>query len=115
MDHRNTVLFVGYCAAHTLGRRLMEGERVVRILGHEFRVKADVEFVGGLSTHADRDELLDYMHGMSSPPRTVYIVHGEEMQSLSFAGHLRAAGFENIHVPHEGQRFDLRKGAPAGA
>lgn len=114
-DHRNTVLFVGYCAAHTLGRRLIDGERVVRILGGEHRVRAEVEFVGGLSTHADRDELLAYVRGMSSPPRTVYVVHGDEEQSLSFAGHLHAGGFERVHVPYEDQRYDLRSGVLAGA
>lgn len=113
-DHRNTILIVGYCAAHTLGRRLMERRPVVRILRGEFRLKADVEFIGGLSTHADRDELLDYMHGMSSPPRTVYVVHGDQKQSLAYAGHLRDEGIGQVHVPREGQRFDLRTGRPDG-
>lgn len=68
----------------------------------------------GLSTHADRDELLDYMRGMSSPPRTVYIVHGDEKQSLAYASHLQGEGFNEVHVPHEGDSFDLLSGRQVG-
>ena len=111
-DGRNTVLMVGYCARHTLGRRIMERQPTIRILGEEYRLRAEVAFIGGLSTHADRDELLEYMRGMSSPPRTVYIVHGDESQSLAYAGHLRAEGMRQVHVPTEGQTFDLLEGSP---
>ena len=107
---RNTVLMVGYCAPHTLGRRLIEKQPVVRILGQEYRRRARVEQIDGLSTHADRDELLEYMRGMSSPPRTVYIVHGDEPQSLAYASHLRREGFRDIRVPREGEIYDLLTG-----
>ena len=113
-DARNTILIVGYCAPYTLGRRLMERQPVIRIFGREYRLRAEVEHIGGLSTHADRDDLLGYMRGMSSPPRTVYIVHGDEPQSLAFAGHLRGQGFNGVQVPREGQTFDLLTGAPDG-
>ncbi len=111
-DPRNTILIVGYCAPYTLGRRLMERQPVVRIFGREYRLRAEVEHIGGLSTHADRDDLLDYLRGMSSPPRTVYIVHGDEPQSLAFAGHVRGEGFDGVQVPREGQTFDLVTGKP---
>jgi len=111
---RNTVLMVGYCAPHTLGRRLIEKQPVVRILGQEYRRRARVEQIDGLSTHADRDELLDYMRGMSSPPRTVYIVHGDEPQSLAYASHLRREGFRDIRVPREGEIYDLLTGKMVG-
>ncbi|MCK4773007.1 MAG: MBL fold metallo-hydrolase, partial [Candidatus Latescibacteria bacterium] len=111
---RNTVLMVGYCAPHTLGRRLIEKHPVVRILGQEYRRRARVEQIDGLSTHADRDELLEYMRGMSSPPRTVYIVHGDEPQSLAYASHLRREGFRDIRVPREGEIYDLLTGKMVG-
>jgi metallo-beta-lactamase family protein len=111
---RNTVLIVGYCASHTLGRRLTEKQPVVKILGQQFKLRAHVEQIDGLSTHADRDELIDYMRGMSSPPRTVYIVHGDEKQSLAHASHLRGEGFDEVHVPHEGDSFDLLSGMQVG-
>ena len=111
---RNTVLMVGYCAPHTLGRRLAEKQPVVRIFGQQYRLRARVEQIDGLSTHADRDELLEYMQGMSSPPRTVYIVHGDKPQSLAYAAHLRTEGLGKVNVPHEGETFDLRSGEPVG-
>lgn len=111
---RNTILIVGYCAPHTLGRRLTEKQPVVRILGQQFRLRARVEQIDGLSTHADRDDLLDYMRGMSSPPRTVYIVHGDEKQSLAYASHLQGEGFNKVLVPHEGDSFDLLSGMQVG-
>ncbi len=111
-DPRNTILIVGYCAPYTLGRRLMEQQPVVHIFGREYKLRAEVEHIGGLSTHADRDDLLGYVRGMSSPPRTVYVVHGDEPQSLAFAGHLRGAGFDAVQVPREGQSFDLLTGVP---
>lgn len=111
-DPRNTILIVGYCAAYTLGRRLQEKQPRVRILGGEYRLRAEVEHIGGLSTHADRHDLLEYLRVMSSPPATVYVVHGDESQSLSFAGHLRSEGFSQVEVPHEGETFNLLTGAP---
>jgi len=90
----------------------MEQQPVVRIFGQEFRLRAEVEHIGGLSTHADRHDLLEHIRGMSSPPRTVYIVHGDESQSLAYAGHLRAEGMRQVHVPAEGQTFDLLEGSP---
>jgi metallo-beta-lactamase family protein len=118
-DHRNTVLLVGFCAQHTLARRLQDGEKLVRVLGNEYRVRAEVDFIGGLSTHADRDELLAYLQGMSSPPATLFLVHGEEDQSLALSATLRGAGFPHVHVPHEGETFELPAGrrvagVPAG-
>jgi len=111
-DARNTILIVGYCAPYTLGRRLMEQQPLIRIFGQEFRLRAEVEHIGGLSTHADRHDLLEHIRGMSSPPATVYVVHGDEPQSLAFAGHLRTEGISNIQVPQEGQEFDLLTGRP---
>lgn len=111
-DARNTVLIVGYCAPHTLGRRLMERQPTVRIFGEEYRLRAEVEHIGGLSTHADRGDLLDYIRGMSSPPATVYVVHGDEPQSLAFTSHLRSEGIANVQIPREGQQFDLLTGRP---
>ncbi len=109
-DHRNTVLLVGFCAQHTLARRILDGEKLVRVLGSECRVRAEVAFIGGLSTHADRDELLAYLQGMSSPPANLFLVHGEETQSLAFAATLRGAGFPQVSVPREGETFELTKG-----
>ena len=61
----NQVLLVGYQAVHTLGRRLQNKEPIVRIFGDEFEVRAEVETLGSFSAHADRNELFDYIQGLS--------------------------------------------------
>lgn len=81
----NTILFVGYQAAGTLGRIILEGARTVRILGEEHRVAARVARLNGISAHADRDELLGWMSIMQKAPRQVFVVHGEPDAAASFA------------------------------
>lgn len=86
-DSRNTVLFVGYCADNTLGRRIMDGEREVSILGGRYTVRAKIEVIDSFSGHADHSELLDYFNRMSGPKKRVWLVHGEPDHAES----LRAA------------------------
>jgi len=106
-DPRNTVLIVGFMAEHTLGRRLENGAREVRILGGTYRVRAEVRALHAYSAHADRDDLLDFVAGMERPPRRIFVVHGEERQSLSLAAALRERGAERVEVPAFGDRFPL--------
>lgn len=73
----NTVLFVGYCAANTLGRRLMDGDLEVRILGDLYPVRAKVQSLDSFSGHADHNELLQYFRQTGGPKSKVYLVHGE--------------------------------------
>jgi len=83
-DPRHTIMFVGYQAAGTLGRRLVDGEEQVRILGLDYPVTARVEQVHGFSAHADKNELLDWLQGLEKPPRTVFVVHGEPDSARDF-------------------------------
>lgn len=77
-DPKHTIMFIGYQAQGTLGRRLVEGEKDVRILGRNHRVKSEVVRIHGFSAHADRSELLDWLRNIQTPPRRVFVVHGEE-------------------------------------
>ncbi len=86
-DPKTTVLFVGYCADNTLGRRIRDGEREVPILGGRYTVRAKIEIIDSFSGHADHSELLDYFDKMSGPKQRVWLVHGEP----DHAEHLRAA------------------------
>jgi metallo-beta-lactamase family protein len=107
-DPRNTVLIVGWQAPHTLGRRLVERQAVVKIFGEEYSLKARVETINGFSAHADRDELLGYAQQLG-PRRlkSVFVVHGEESSSLALADGLEALGAGQVIVPRERQSFDL--------
>ncbi len=104
-DPRNTVLITGWQAANTLGRRLVERQPVVKIFGEEYELKAQVEKMSGLSAHADRDELLNWVGHFKTRPRHTYIVHGEEKVALTFADTLRQQGLEDVNVPFMGESF----------
>ncbi len=106
-DPRSTVMIVGWQAPSTLGRRLVENARRVRIFGEEYEVRAEVVTMNGMSAHADRDELLDWIDHFRRKPRHTFIVHGEETVSLDFSRSLRQRGLQNVHVPHLGQSFTV--------
>ena len=105
-DPANTVLIVGYCAQHTLGRRLADGSPVARIFGVEFPVKAEIRRLDGMSQHAGREELLAYAASQKKADVS-FCVHGEEESALAMAAGMRAAGFGRVEVPELGQAFDL--------
>lgn len=107
-DPRNTILIVGWQAPHTLGRRLVEKQPHVKILGEQYAVKATVAKINGFSAHADRHELLEWAGNFSKRPHQTFIVHGEEEPSLAFADALqKQLGFSNVQVPELGQSFRL--------
>jgi metallo-beta-lactamase family protein len=101
------VLIVGFQAEHTLGRRLLDGEEVVQILGEEHRVRCKVRFMPGLSAHADHAELLRFEQHLAGRCKQVFVVHGEEVAANAYAGRLRDAGFHGIEVPNKGDRFEI--------
>lgn len=75
---KNSIVFVGYQANGTLGRRLVEGEKEVSVLGERVVVKAQIHNLEGFSGHADRDGLLDWVQGLQRAPQNIFLVHGEE-------------------------------------
>ncbi len=106
-DPRNSVLIVGFMAAHTLGRRLEEGRSPVRILGGEFDVRAEVHGLHAFSAHADRNDLLEFVRGLNDPPRKIFLVHGEETQIESLGAAIAEFSDAEVHAPESGQRFEL--------
>ncbi len=103
-DPKNLILFVGYCAAHTLGAQLRSGQSPVNIFGEPHTVRAQVASVDAFSGHADRRELSEYVKHLSGDIKRITVIHGEEDQSLAFADTLRTLkpGAEVI-VPQPGQ------------
>jgi metallo-beta-lactamase family protein len=92
-NSRNTILIVGYQAENTLGRRIVERQPMIRVLGNDVELRATVEIINGYSAHADRTELAAWLGAVrrSSPKlRRVYLVHGEEEAQAALSERLRA-------------------------
>ena len=101
-DPKNTVLIIGFMAKHTLGRRIVERRRHVRIFGDEYRLRARVEVMNAFSAHADRNEILDYISPFKGRVKKIFIVHGEEEPSINLHGALKDKGF-SAHLPNPGE------------
>ncbi len=98
-EPRNTIMFVGYQAVGTLGRRIVNGEKEVRILGRKHRVKARVVRINGFSAHADKEELLKWLGALTRPPKKVFVVHGESESALQFGDYIRQETGWQVAVP----------------
>ena len=96
---RNTIMFVGYQAVGTLGRRIVDGEKEVRILGQKYRIKARVVRINGFSAHADRDELFKWLGGLEKPPMKVFVVHGESESAQRFGDYISQKTGWQVVVP----------------
>lgn len=107
----STILFVGYQSVGTLGRAIIDGANRVKIFGEEIDVKAEIARLGGLSGHADRDGLTEWLCGFTSKrPRKVFIVHGEDSVTVSFARYLKNEFGYDTYAPYSGTVFDLLSG-----
>jgi metallo-beta-lactamase family protein len=98
-----SVVIVGFQAQGTLGRKIVDGARQVKVFGEDIAVAADVYTIGGLSAHADREDLLAWAGGFEAPPGTVLVAHGEEGVSLEFSGTLRSRLGWDAEVPFPGK------------
>jgi len=102
-----SIVFVGYQAEGTLGRRIIEGAKQVKIYGEDIAVNAQIHTLGGFSAHADMNGLLEWLSTNKNPKTKVFVVHGEEEASLSFASLVsRELGFAS-YVPQWGEIVDL--------
>ncbi len=106
-DHRNLVLFVGFQAEHTLGRRLQEERPVVKIFGEELPRRAEIATIGGYSAHADADELRRWVRKLGGQVRRAFVVHGEPSAALAMAQILKEEGIRKVVIPKLGESFEL--------
>lgn len=106
-DENATVVFVGYQAAGTLGRRVADGEQQVKVLGQWIPVRCRIEKIGGFSAHADWKEVVRWLEGMPAAPKKVFVTHGETGSAEAMAARLRERFGWSIEVPHYGEKFDL--------
>jgi metallo-beta-lactamase family protein len=104
----NLVLFIGYCAEHTLGAQIMAGHEQVNIFGEPHAVRAKVAIIDSFSGHADKHELHRYIGGLAGSLQQIFVVHGEESQSLALAESLASQKPQcRVHAPEYGQVFEV--------
>jgi metallo-beta-lactamase family protein len=96
---RNMICIVSWQAPDTLGRRLADREKRVRIFGEPYDVKAEVSTIGGLSAHAGQDLLVKYATAVKAQVRKVFLVHGEQRPAETLMGKLKDAGMREIYYP----------------
>lgn len=106
-DPEATIVFVGFQAAGTLGRRILDGEPEVRILKQWTPVRCRVAKIGGFSAHADYSEVLRWLEGMQNVPSRTFLTHGEPEAANAMAGHIKERFGWNVHVPQYGERVEL--------
>ncbi len=105
-DPKTTILIVGYQAADTLGRKLVDGEKSVNIFGEPYKVKAQVYVMDAFSAHADRSDLLEYI-GRIKGLKKIFLVHGEDTQLNAFKKALKTNGYSDVHIPSPGEEFEI--------
>ncbi|MEO5804026.1 MAG: MBL fold metallo-hydrolase [Verrucomicrobiota bacterium] len=86
----NLILFIGFCAEHTLGAQILSGKPIVNIFGEPHQVRARIASLDSFSGHADKSELEDYVKAIGGNIKKIFVVHGEETQALAFGETLRA-------------------------
>lgn len=100
------VIFTGFQAQGTLGRRIVDGAPFVRLWGETIKVAAQVHTLGGLSAHADQAGLLDWLRGFTTPPR-IQLVHGEPNAQLGLQQAIRDTLGCEAHIPARGETIML--------
>ena len=105
-----TILFVGYQAAGTLGRKLIEGAECVKLFGENVEVNARICALRGISGHADKNGLLNWLSAFETPLRHVFVVHGEDQVTDEFAASIRETLGYKAFAPYSGGCVDLLTG-----
>jgi len=106
-DEKATLIFVGYQAAGTTGRRIQDGQREVKIMKNWVPVNCHVEKVEGFSAHADWQGVLRWLSGLHSAPKTVFLTHGEPEGATAMAEHIHERFAWTTVVPSFGQTANL--------
>ena len=106
-DKDATIIFVGYQAAGTTGRRVLDGEGEVKIMKHWIPVRCHVEKIEGFSAHADWKAVLRWLSGLKVTPKKVFTTHGEPEAAQAMAEHIRERFGWTVEVPHYGETVEL--------
>ena len=105
----STILFVGYQAPGTLGRKLVDGEKKVKIFGEDIAVNARIEYIEGYSGHADQEWLMNFVYSFLKKPKHIFLVHGEPEGQLVLKEKLESEAHIPVTIPSFGESYDLSK------
>jgi metallo-beta-lactamase family protein len=106
-DPKNTVLITSWMAPHTLGRRLVEGKKRLKIFGEEHNVHAEVVTINGLSAHAGQELLIRYATAVKGRVKHIFLVHGEPRAAAALQEKLREKGMDNLSYPAMGDEVEI--------
>lgn len=101
-----TILFVGYQSVGTLGRAILEGAREVKLFGEPIEVRARIESMKGLSGHADKEGLLNWINAFEEKPKKVFVVHGDDEACTAFTECLKVEYGQRAYAPYSGTVFN---------
>ena len=103
----STILFVGFQAEGTLGKKILSGERLVKIFGEEIAVNAEIRYLDAFSGHADKNGLLDWVDKMAEKPKNIFLVHGEYSGQLALKNTLEEKYGMKITIPNLEESYDI--------
>ncbi|MHA1394848.1 MAG: MBL fold metallo-hydrolase RNA specificity domain-containing protein [Promethearchaeota archaeon] len=106
-DENSAILFTGYQAEGTLGRQILDGTKQVNLDGEEIYIKAKITKIEGLSAHADKNSLIEYIRNFKILPYKIFLVHGELQSSVELASQIQREFKIRTEIPAFGQKFDL--------
>ena len=106
---KNTILFVGYQAAGTLGSKIVNGEKQVKIFGEEISVNARIEYIEGYSGHADQEWLLNFVYSFISKPKHIFLVHGEPEGQKVLKKKIEESVEIPVTIPDYGESYKLEE------
>lgn len=105
----STILFVGYQAQGTLGRKIVEGAKTVKLFGEEIAVNARVEYIEGYSGHADQEWLLNFIYSFITKPKTIFLVHGEPEGQVILKQKIQGTTEIPVIIPEYGEQYELNE------
>ena len=106
-NSNSTILFVGYQAPGTLGRKIVEGAKTVKIFGEEISVNARIEYIEGYSGHADQEWLLNFIYSFIKKPKTIFLVHGEPEGQITLKQKIQGTTQIPVIIPEYGEEYEL--------
>lgn len=106
-NSNNTILFVGYQAPGTLGRKIVEGAKKVKIFGEEIAVNAKIEYIEGYSGHADQEWLLNFIYSFITKPKQIILVHGEKEAQKELKQKILDQTKIPVTIPKYGEIYNL--------